>query len=229
MSTKSNKNIQYIEHIADTSKPYVILFHGFGADMNDLESLKDILTPDNQDVNWIFPNGIFSVPIGPGFSGRAWWPLQLSKLPDDWSNYSPPEMPDLILRINKMITSFNIPWSQIILGGFSQGAMLASEIYFQAAEKPMGLISLSGSLIRKDIWQEKCLARKNEKIFLSHGEQDQVLPSGGTQKLIQILKKNELQVDFVSFQGGHEIPVQVCTRAKKYISEKVSAAIGSVK
>lgn len=223
MSSAKQKNIQYLEHVSDTSKPYVILFHGFGADMTDLESLKDILNPDQMNLNWIFPNGIHTVPIGPGFSGRAWWPLQLSQLPNDWTNYSPPEMTDLVPRVLKMIDSFNVPWSQIILGGFSQGAMLATEIYFQAPQKPLGLLSLSGSLIRKDIWQQKCVERKAEKIFLSHGEQDQVLPSGGTQKLIQLLKQNELLVDFVSFQGGHEIPTQVCARAKKYLTEKVGS------
>ncbi len=216
MSQNSQKNIQYIEHTNDTQKPYIILFHGFGADMNDLESLKDVMNPDGLELNWIFPNGTFSVPIGPGFSGRAWWPLQLSQLPTDWTNYSPPEMVDLVPRILDLIRSFNVPWNQIILGGFSQGAMLATEIYFAAPEKPLGLMSLSGSLIRKEIWTSKCSERKNEKIFLSHGEQDQVLPSGGTQKLLQLLKQNELLVDFVSFQGGHEIPIQVCTRAKKY-------------
>ncbi len=222
MSRTLYKNINYIEHTNDTSKPYVILFHGFGADMNDLESLKEILNPDDIELNWIFPNGIFSVPIGPGLTGRAWWPLQLSQLPTDWSNYSPPQMTELVPQIMNLIQSLNIPWNQIILGGFSQGAMLATEIYFQASATPLGLLSLSGSLIRKDVWTEKSAARKNEKIFLSHGEQDQVLPSGGTQKLIQLLKKQELTIDFVSFQGGHEIPVQVCLRAKKYLTEKVA-------
>ena len=223
MGSEKQKSIQYIEHVNDTTKPYVILFHGFGADMNDLESLKDIMNPDQIELNWIFPNGIHSVPVGPGFTGRAWWPLQLSQLPNDWSNYSPPEMTDLIPRVLKLIESFNVPWSQIILGGFSQGAMLATEIYFQAPQKPLGLLSLSGSLIRKEVWQQKCAYRKAEKIFLSHGEQDSVLPSGGTQKLIQILKQNELLVDFVSFQGGHEIPMQVCSRAKKYLTEKTES------
>lgn len=223
MGSGKQKSIQYIEHVNDTTKPYVILFHGFGADMNDLESLKDAMNPDQIELNWIFPNGIFSVPIGPGFTGRAWWPLQMAQLPSDWTNYSPPEMTDLVPRVLKLIESLNVPWSQIILGGFSQGAMLATEIYFQASQKPLGLLSLSGSLIHKETWVQKCAERKNEKIFLSHGEQDQVLPSGGTQKLIQVLKQNELLVDFVSFQGGHEIPLQVCARAKKYLTEKTES------
>lgn len=223
MGSEKQKSIQYIEHVNDTTKPYVILFHGFGADMNDLESLKDVMNPDQVELNWIFPNGTFTVPIGPGFTGRAWWPLQMAQLPSDWTNYSPPEMTNLVPRVLKLIESLNVPWSQIILGGFSQGAMLATEVYFQASQKPLGLLSLSGSLIRKETWVQKCAERKNEKIFLSHGEQDQVLPSGGTQKLIQVLKQNELLVDFVSFQGGHEIPLQACARAKKYLTEKTES------
>ena len=197
--------------------------HGFGADMTDLESLKDILTPENTELNWIFPNGIYTVPIAPGFTGRAWWPLQLSQLPSDWTNYCPPELGQLLPQIMSLIASLNVPWNQIILGGFSQGAMLATEVYFAAPEKPLGLLSLSGSLIHKEFWSEKCLFRKNEKIFLSHGEQDQVLPPSGTQKFLQLLKQNELQVDFVSFKGGHEIPSQVCARAQKYIAGRIGS------
>ncbi len=215
-----NKPIQFLDDIQYSQHPdafWVFMFHGFGADASDLKPLADVLTPENMKINWVFPNGIFTVPIGPMMSGRAWWPLTLSQLPSDWSHYSPPELTSLRPQIWKMIESFKIPWNRIILGGFSQGAMLATEVYLSAPETPAGLISFSGSLIRKKEWTEALAQRKNQKVFLSHGEMDPVLPSSGTQKLMQILKENQIQCDFCSFRGGHEIPTQAITKAKIYL------------
>ena len=48
----------------------VIMLHGFGADMNDLAPLHTYLDPDGH-FNWIFPQGILTVPIGPHATGRA--------------------------------------------------------------------------------------------------------------------------------------------------------------
>ncbi len=223
------KPIQYLDDIQHPHDPdafWVFMFHGFGAGASDLKNLSEVLTPSDKKINWIFPNGIFSVPIGPMMSGRAWWPLTLSQLPSDWSMYSPPELAQLTPAIWKMIESFKIPWNKIILGGFSQGAMLATEIYLSAPELPAGLISLSGSLIRKNEWtsdlikiQNKALETgKSLKAFFSHGENDQVLPSSGTQKLIQLFKAHGYHCEFSSFRGGHEIPLPAITKALAYLS-----------
>ena len=98
--------------------------------------------------------------------------------------------------------------------------MLATELYLQAPETPAGLISLSGSLIRQSVWSEKLKSKTNEKVFLSHGEQDQVLPAGGTQKLMKLLKENNVSCDWISFQGGHEIPIKVIQRMNLYIADR---------
>lgn len=220
------KTIQYHDYICQKNSTHpqkldatIIVFHGFGADYNDLAPLKDYLTPINRNIRWIFPNGVLQVPLGPMMNGRAWWPLSLQSLPGDWTDVSPPQIDELRERIIHFIKSLNTPIENIILGGFSQGAMLAAEVYTHLQPAPLGLISLSGTLIRKSQWANGLKNHKGRKIFLSHGEQDSVLPSGGTQKLIQLLKQNELDCDFVSFRGGHEIPLNVIERVQKYIEK----------
>lgn len=218
--------IQCFDHTTDLAdSPWVILFHGFGADAHDLESLKDYITLKTP-VNYRFPNGVFEVPIGPGWTGRAWWPLTLSSLPSDWSDYTPDALEKLVPALIKMISDLNVPWNKVILGGFSQGAMLATEIYLQAPENPLGLISLSGSLIRQSAWSEKLASRQGQKIFLSHGENDQVLPLKGSQKLFNLCKDKGLDCQWVTFPGGHEIPPKVLLGVSQYINsltEKMKA------
>jgi phospholipase/carboxylesterase len=223
------KPIQFLDDIQYPDDPeayWVFLFHGFGADASDLKNLSEVLSPETKKINWVFPNGIFSVPIGPMMTGRAWWPLTLSQLPTDWSVYSPPELTELIPAIWKMIDSFKIPRNKLILGGFSQGSMLATEIYLSAPEIPAGLISFSGALIRKNEWTQSLLKKQKQaessgqilKVFFSHGEMDQVLPSSGTQKLVQMFKTYGFQCDVSSFRGGHEIPLAAITKASAYLS-----------
>lgn len=214
------KPIQYLEQIDFLHDPeayWFFMFHGFGADSSDLKSLADVLTPDNKKINWIFPNGVYSVPIGPMMSGRAWWPLTLSQLPSDWSNYTPDNLDQLKIKIWNLISSFNIPPHKIILGGFSQGAMLATELYLTAQDKPAGLVSFSGNLIRKTAWAESLKNRVGAKVFLSHGELDQVLPISGTYKLLELFKSQQLECTFCSFRGGHEIPMVAIEKAKNYL------------
>jgi len=218
------KRIDCFDHLSPISSssndeaPWLILFHGFGADAHDLEGLKDSFHFESA-VNLRFPNGVFEVPIGPGWTGRAWWPLRLSSLPEDWSDYTPEEMQYLVPALLKMITDLKVPWNKIILGGFSQGAMLATELYMQAPETPLGLISMSGSLIRQTEWKEKLENRKGQKVFLSHGQNDQVLPIKGSQKLLNLFQQKELKCQWVTFGGGHEIPMKVIEGINQYVNE----------
>lgn len=219
------KRIECFDHIANTESshptddvPWLILFHGFGADAHDLEGLKDFFQ-FKSTVNLRFPNGVFEVPIGPGWTGRAWWPLRLTSLPEDWSNYTPAEMQQLVPALLKMIQDLKVPWNKIILGGFSQGAMLATELYLQAPETPMGLVSLSGSLIRQSEWKNQLSKRKGCKVLLSHGQNDQVLPIKGSQKLMALFQENGLHCKWVTFSGGHEIPVKVIESINNYVNE----------
>lgn len=208
-------------HNPDKADYLAFIFHGYGADFNDLLSIADLLTPEGKTIQWIFPNGIYEVPIGPGWTGRAWWPLTMTSLPHDWSNITPPGLEALKDQVFNLIQSFKTPWSKIILGGFSQGAMLATELYLSAPETPKTLLSFSGTLIRKDVWNTLAANRKSERVFLSHGEQDPVLPSAGTQKLIQLFKSHAIDCDFSSFMGGHEIPLKALQKAQKHLTDKL--------
>lgn len=211
-------NINAIDYIDDSkNKTTVFLFHGYGADSSDLVSLKDELVADPQKYNWVFPQGIHKVDIGYHMTGRAWWPITMSSLPGDWSDISPPGVEELVKSVLKFVESYQIPWNQIVLGGFSQGAMLATELYLQAPETPKGLLSFSGSLVRKSVWQKLMPARKNKRVFLSHGEQDPVLPIKGTFALQTLLKQNEIQTDLITFAGGHEIAWKAIEKAKNYM------------
>lgn len=212
--------LQAIEVYNDPDAKWVILFHGYGADAQDLAGLVDSFQ-FKKPCNWLFPNAPLSVPIGPGFTGRAWWTLRLNDLPGDWSLHRPPDMSGAVDKVLKMIASMKIDWKDLIIGGFSQGAMLATEVFLKAPQNPAGLICLSGTLLCEKDWLALAPQRKGSTVLMSHGEMDQVLPHKGSTRLQKFFEDQQIKTQFVSFRGGHEIPMQVIQKMKSYIEERL--------
>jgi phospholipase/carboxylesterase len=212
----------------DDNAPWVIFFHGYGADCNDLFPLGEVIST-KKTTNWLFPNGPLEVPIGPAWTGRAWWPIDMMEIQRamergehrDFSKEAPKGLDKAREKVMEMIKQLRVPWNQIILGGFSQGAMLATDIYLRAPETPKGLVIMSGSLVTQDEWTPLIANRKGETFFQSHGQSDQVLGFKQAQKLETLLNQNGMKGSLLGFNGGHEIPQIVLQKISTYLNEKL--------
>lgn len=204
--------------------PWVILFHGYGADASDLSSLADVI-PTKKTFNYLFPTGILQVPIGPGWTGRAWWTIDMNAIEKarlmgttrDMAEDVPADLAKVRTLAMNMISQLNVPWSKIILGGFSQGAMLAQEIYAHAPETPAGLVLLSGTLINQNELKEKMKTKAGGAFFQSHGESDMVLGVKQARRLEGLLQQAGLKGSCQTFNGAHEIPMSVLTRLGSWL------------
>lgn len=223
----------------------LVMFHGYGADAYDLRSLSQAFST-GVATRWLFPQGPIEVPIGPGWMGRAWWNIDLLAIERvarsggviDLSEESPTSLPQSVSLAKSAIQSLGVPWSQIVLGGFSQGAMLATELFLSAEQRPAGLLSLSGSLIRKTAWKEVVKqsswltggtplagatvnheGAKKPSAFLSHGSLDAVLPVRGSQQLEGFLNSVGVHAKLKQFSGGHEIPPEVVAAGTAYLQQ----------
>lgn len=203
----------------------VFMFHGYGADCEDLRSLASAFKL-NKNTHWIFPNGPLSVPIGPGWSGSAWWNIDFTRFerPDDmsWTLEEPKELPKLREELLAWIPRVEPDWKKVVIGGFSQGSMLAMDLFLNAPVAPKGLILLSSALINRAHWTEKAVARakgENKPIhfFQSHGKSDAVLPFKVASQLETMLIQSGWKGSLTSFQGGHEIPMSVIEKAAQYL------------
>lgn len=212
-----------LDEYHDDNAPWVILIHGYGANAADLEPLKDYI-PTSKKINWLFPEGIMEVPIGPGWTGKAWWPVALSSLQiDDFSSTKPEGLEKARTELMAMIEALNVSWNRIILGGFSQGAMLATDLYLHAPQTPAGLALLSGSLINKEELKPLVTKRPGEKFFQSHGDLDQVLPINGARRLESFLNQGGMKGSCLTFRGGHEIPPSIIQKVGNYIDQQITA------
>lgn len=201
-----------------------ILFHGYGADAFDLRSLSEVLDTGHP-TNWIFPQGFLDVPIGPGWTGRAWWNLDIAAFeraalegkPRDLSVEIPQGLPLARQKALAMIEALNLSWDQIVIGGFSQGAMLATDVFLHAPQAPRALVCFSGALLAKEIWKPLVDHRKGSPFFLSHGDQDMVLGHRGSAQLETLFIQSGMKGSLLTFKGGHEIPPVVIQKANAFL------------
>lgn len=112
----------------------------------------------------------------------------------------------------------------VVLGGFSQGAMLAMDVSLRGAiEMPVALFQLSGTLICQDVWKPAAGRLAETEVFQSHGTADPILPFAAAEALRDLLVRAGIRVDFYPFQGSHTIDVGAVARTTE-ILRRVAAA-----
>ena len=213
-------------HASLETKGAVVLFHGFGADNTDLASLSGVFESPGH-VRWYFPNGPHTVQIGPHMTGRAWFPLRLAELEQrgvDFTQETPEGMDKAVEQGLKAIEALRekhkLEWSQIELGGFSQGAMIALAIALQAPKSPAGVTLFSSSLVNEPKLRELAMKHKGLEFFQSHGTNDMMLPFSLAEKLDLLLNEAGMNGMLYSFRGGHEIPVPVLREWSSWLRER---------
>jgi phospholipase/carboxylesterase len=202
----------------------VVLLHGFGAPGDDLVSLADVIAAP---VRFVFPEAPLELGGLYGDS-RAWWLLDLVRLeeelrlgaPRDRRNEIPDGLPAArtqVLRLLDQIES-RLPTNRLVLGGFSQGAMLALDVALHRDKTPDALILMSGTLLAESEWGPRMQRLKGVPILQSHGRADGLLPFAVAEAMRDKLRAAGAEVEWHDFVGGHEIPMAVLSAATKFVA-----------
>lgn len=234
-------NCVQIDDLTPGQKPELlaVFCHGFGAPGDDLVSLAEAfcsIEPDLADrVRWIFP----AAPLEPHemrhYGGRAWWPINIAKLMElvaagdvaEIRTARPEGMDEasaqLVAAIEAAAGENQLPLSKIVLGGFSQGAMVSTDAALALESSPAGLILWSGMLLSEAIWQARAPRRAGLSVVQSHGRGDDVLPFSAGAALRDLLVAGGCAVDFIPFMGGHAIPAPSIQASAKLLKSRLEA------
>lgn len=205
--------------------PVVVLLHGWGAPGDDLVPLgQEIDAP--RETRFVFPEAPLSLQMGFGDS-RGWWMLDIEKRQReiaagrarDLSREVPKGLAEARAKVIALFDELErrVGTTQLVLGGFSQGAMLACDVALRTGTPLAGLVLLSGTLLAADEWTPLMPKRKGLRVFQSHGSADPLLPSFMAEQLRDVLKQGGLSVEWVGFRGGHEIPGLVLDRLGAFL------------
>lgn len=195
-----------------------IICHGFGAPGKDLVPVgQEMINAFEglENTAFLFPAG--PVQLDPQYDARAWWMLDMARLQTlmesgdtrDLKKEMPPELPQCAELINDLIDHacerFTIDRSKIVIGGFSQGAMLTTHVALTTAQPVGGLIIWSGALINQQQWEEALLSPPPTHVVQSHGKNDPVLPYTNAMELSELMAAKGVDSAFYPFNGPHTI------------------------
>lgn len=197
----------------------LVLLHGYGAPGDDLVALgRQLAVP--REVRLAFPAAPLTLQQGvpPGYDARAWWNIDMVELQravlqgdyDALMERTPDGLTEARAAVTGLLEALErdhaVTPDRLILGGFSQGAMLATDVTLRGERAPAGLAILSGSLICKSEWLPLMKARAGLPVIQSHGRTDPVLAFSVAEQLRDELVRAGLALEFVPFNGGHGIP-----------------------
>jgi phospholipase/carboxylesterase len=186
--------LEYIHHLEAPASPTIVLLHGYGSNKEDLFGLQ----PYFKRYNLV----CFQAPDAIGMGGYAWYPI-------DWNNGSKiidsgevEFAKNLVLdAITKWTTAHDITGT-LILGGFSQGAILSTAIY-ASGYNAAGYVFLSGYALPD--WREALNSfTSTVPVFQSHGTEDPVIPFEWAKATSEILASNP-NYRFHEYSMGHHL------------------------
>jgi phospholipase/carboxylesterase len=228
---------QVVDAVPEGASPElaVVLCHGFGAPATDLVPLAQELVAEKPElgpkVRFVFPAAPLSLAELGMPSGRAWFHLPREVLMGqqrNWDTYAlatpeglAPARRGVMSVLAALTAATKLPYGRIVLGGFSQGGMVTTDVALRLEEAPAGLCILSGTVICQDEWKRRAAQRQGLPVLQSHGRYDDILPFRQAEGLRNLLTEAGLTVEFLPFQGPHTIAPEALERMADFLAARM--------
>ena len=209
--------------VAEPPRALLVLLHGLGM-------RPEVLVP--------FPHAlalpvIAAVPGGPVVhddGARAWWPVDLAarrerladpqRGPTDLVDRHPPGREAARAVLAAQVAALRAAWPglPLVLAGFSQGGMLALDhLLCDEGTSVQGLVLMSSSRIAAQEWALRWPRLAGLQVLVAHGRQDADLSFGAGEGLRDALLAAGAKVQWLPFDGGHEIPLIVWRALRRFV------------
>jgi len=181
LRTPTREGLQYHSLGEGDGAPTVILLHGYGAPGDDLVRFGEGIVDGVDGVRVLCVEGPHDVGLG----GHAWFGGPQTRRTTR----------QRLVRFVESVVEDGTPRSQIVIGGFSQGAAAAADVA-AAMGNLRGVALLSGDHSTRE--------PLTGRIFVSHGRSDAVLTFGVAERRARSYA-DRADVLFVPFDGGHTL------------------------
>lgn len=162
------------EPISGTTRSIVVFLHGYGANGADLLGIADVLGEHLPDTLFVAPDAPETIPMMP--TGLQWFPIP-------WIDGSSEEesergllaaADDLNAFLDALMVDEDVLPEQVVLFGFSQGAMMALHVAPRREDPLAGIVAFSGRLLRPELLEDEAISKP--PVILIHGDADDVVP-----------------------------------------------------
>jgi len=159
--------------------------------------------------------------------GHAWWPRdpwyaeQRGDPPWDLADERPPGLDAARVALGDYLRGLEAQRQgrPVIVVGFSQGGMLACDALLHEDIDIDGLALLSACRIASDDWPTRLSRLRGLPILVAHGTNDEVLALAAGESLRDAVSAGGADVQWLPFDGGHEIPLVVWRRLRGFMQE----------
>ena len=196
--------------------PLLLLLHGLGSNEKDLFSFAEYLDPRLLVVS---PRA----PIVLGDNSYSWFALNRGQ--SGWTydiNDVQKSSEQVLTYIDQLVKQYDVDPEQIFIGGFSQGAIMSLTTGLNHTNKIKGIVCLSGRLypeLKPEL--SKINDYNNIQLFISHGQQDQVLPYADIVSDVNYLKELGLNPMVKYYNAQHTISQDNFRDMVDWISSKL--------
>jgi len=203
--------------------PLVVLLHGFAGFPEDLEPFAHSLGVSGR---FVFPEAPLDL-RSRGLRGHAWWPsdgsgreaARAAGIARDLSEFMPSGLQAAHDAMTKLLAELRASSAHapLVIGGFSQGAMLMLDLALRSELALGAVVQLSGAPIASSLWNPRLATRAGTPVYISHGRQDDDLEYSATERFAQRLRDAGWLVNFCPFDGGHEVPLVALRGLRKFL------------
>jgi phospholipase/carboxylesterase len=178
----------------------LVLLHGRGVDERDLAPLLDQLDPDRRLLG-VAPRGPLSLPGSPG---AHWYIVRRVGYPD--ADTFSESYAQLGAWLEALADSSGIPIERTVLGGFSQGAVMAYALGLGAGRpRPAAILAMSGFVPVVEGWCADLEARRGLPVAITHGTLDPVIAVEFGRQARDLLEQAGLAVSYRESAVGHGV------------------------
>ena len=131
-----------------------------------------------------------------------------------WDRITGEYGPDVRL-IDDLVTRVcaEYPVDRYSIAGFSDGASYALSLGLDNGDVFDKIVAFSPGFLASQ------RPRARPRLFVSHGTADHVLPIDRcSRRLVPALRRQDYEVTYVEFAGGHSVPPEICRQAADWLS-----------
>ena len=175
----------------------VVFLHGYGSNAEDLISLAPDFAEALPDAHFISPNAPFE--FEGGFPNAYQWFSLYDVTIEDIEEQVRKANEILGDFLDEQLARFDLSDEDLILVGFSQGAMMAMYHSLRREGEICGVLSYSGKLVGIDDMDSEI--RSKPRMCLVHGTDDSVVPFESLGEAELVLGKYDVEVEAHSIVG----------------------------
>lgn len=221
-----------LRHIAlgatpERAKLAVVLCHGYASSADDLlpiaKAAMEIEPRVAEDVRFYFPAGVVDL----GDPVRGWWPVGETQEALAGKDYA--SLRDRVYMgssgarrafapfVEAALRECELGTARLVLGGFSQGGMLATDTALRSSETPAGLIVMSSMTMSESRWRELAPTRAGMRVMITHGTRDPLLDLAEANHLSRLFEQAGLPVDLHTFDGPHTVDLSSASAIGRWL------------